>query len=125
VEDIQMKISMIWIALLLLFAAPTRGQTGSLPMMSSVDPLSGRPGDVMTARGDHLGADTVAALYLTDGTIDIKVEIVEQTTTLLKFKIPRAVKPGRLALMVLTSGKEGRLIEEPVKITIEPETTAR
>jgi hypothetical protein len=34
-------------------------------------------------------------------------------------KVPTAAKPGRLALMVLTKGKEPKLIEQPVKVTIE------
>jgi hypothetical protein len=29
------------------------------------------------------------------------------------------VRPGRLALMVLTRGREPKLIEQPVKVTIE------
>ncbi len=117
-----MRISVLWITLLLICAVPAWGQSNSLPIMSSVEPASGRPGDIMVARGANLGPENVTALYLTDGTIDIKVEMIEQTAVTVKFKIPAAVRPGRLALMVLTSGKEGRLIEEPVKITIEPET---
>ena len=94
-------------------------------MMSSVDPGSGKVGDVLVIKGVNLGPQSVAALYLTDGTTDVKVPILEQTATSIRFKIPPEAKPGRLALMVLTGGKEPRLIEEPVKITVEPETTAR
>jgi uncharacterized membrane protein len=65
----------------------------------------------------------VAALYLTDGKNDIKVPIIEQTATSIKFRIPPEAQPGRFALMVLTKGKEAKFIEEPVKITIELETT--
>lgn len=119
-----MRISAVWMALLLL-ALGAFGQNVAFPLVTSVDPQSARPGDVVTAHGSRLGTDTVAAVFLTDGTTDVKVEIVEQSAAALKFKIPRAVKPGRLALMVLTAGQEGRYIEEPVKITIEPDTTAR
>jgi len=66
----------------------------------------------------------VAGLYLTDGKVDIKVPIIEQTATSIKFRIPSEAKPGRLALMVLTKDKPPRLIEEPVKITVESETTS-
>lgn len=121
-EGIQMRISMIWIALLLLCAVPARGQNGGFPMMSSVEPAAVKGGDLATARGVRLGTDAVAALFLTDGAIDVKVEIVEQTATTLKFRIPRSLKPGRFALMVQTPGQDGRYIEEPVKITVEPET---
>jgi hypothetical protein len=94
-------------------------------MMSSVDPGSGRVGDVLVIQGVNLGPESVAALYLTDDKGDVKVTIIQQTASSIRFKIPPEAKPGRFALMVLTSGKEPRLIEEPVKITVEPETTSR
>jgi hypothetical protein len=120
-----MRNSGIWMAVLLLaLASPPRGATpGQLPMMSSIEPASGKIGDVITVRGSYLGKDTVAALYLTDGTIDTKVTIVQQSADAIQFKIPAGVKPGRLALMVLTSGTDPKLIEEPVKITVESDTT--
>ena len=62
-------------------------------------------------------------MYLTDGKSDTKMEILEQTDTLVKFRIPPGTKPGRFAVMVLTNAKDARLIEEPVKITVEPDTT--
>lgn len=122
-----MRISFFGISIfLLLFSSIANGgPAGELPMIGSVDPASGKAGDLLTARGTHLGRDRVAALFLTDGTNDFKVAIVEQTSDTIKFKIPENAKPGRLALMVLTPGPDARLIEEPVKITIEPDTTAR
>ena len=92
--------------------------------MSSVEPASGKVGDVLVAQGTNLDRDTVAALYLTDGTTDIKVAIIEHSATSIQFRIPPEAKPGRFALMVLTKGKDPKLIEEPVKITVEPETTS-
>ena len=61
----------------------------------------------------------VAALYLTDGKNDIKVTIIEETANTILFKVPAKVETGRLALMVLTTGQNPKLIEEPVKVTIE------
>lgn len=92
-------------------------------MMSSVAPDSGRAGDVLVIQGANLGADRVAALYLTDGKTDCKVVITEQTATSIRFRIPPDVKPGRLALMVLTREATPKLIQEPVKITVEPVNT--
>jgi len=91
----------------------------AMPRLASADPPSGKVGDVIVVTGENLTKDSVAKLYLTDGTTDIQVEISEQTSTSLKFKIPAKAKPGRLALMVLTTGKEPKLIEQPVKVTIE------
>jgi len=61
----------------------------------------------------------VAKVYLTDQKKDMVVEVTEQTATSLKFKIPATAAPGRFALMLLTSGKEPKLIEQPVKLTVE------
>ncbi len=118
-----MRISLIWIGVILLTLAFARTvQSGPLPMISSVEPQSGKAGDVIVARGSNLGRESVAAIYLTDGTSDTKAVLVEQSATEMKFKIPAGLKPGRLALMVLTAGSDAKLIEEPVKIMIEPET---
>ena len=102
-----------------LAAAAVLAAQTTLPQMQSVDPASAKAGDVVTVTGENLDQSIVAALYLTNGKDDFKTEITEQTSTSIKFKIPSAVKTGRLALMVLTKGKEPRLIEEPVKVLIE------
>ena len=45
--------------------------------------------------------------------------MTEQTATSIKFKIPAKAPAGRFALMLLTTGKEPKLIEQPVKLTVE------
>lgn len=115
-----MRIYPWLLAFLLALAFPGLLESQStMPQMQSVEPVSVQTGDMVTATGIHLDKDSVAALYLTDGKVDTKVEITEQTATTIKFKIPSAAKAGRLALMVLTKGKEPKLIEEPVKVVIE------
>jgi hypothetical protein len=119
-----MRKSAILIPLLLGFALPgvPASQSG-MPSMRSVEPAFGKAGDVLAIQGENLGTDRVAGLYMTDGTTDIKTTIIEQTANLIRFRIPPEAKPGRLALMVLTRDDPPRLIEEPVKITVEPDTT--
>jgi hypothetical protein len=120
-----MRISALSIPLLIAFALPAGLQTQSaMPMMTSVEPASGKAGDVLNVQGTNLGQDHVAALFLTAGEADIKAQIIEQTDTSIKFRIPPEAKAGRFALMVLTKGKDPRLLEEPVKITVEPMTTS-
>jgi len=117
-----MRISLLSIALLLAVTAPAFPQDQApAPLMNTVDPASARVGDVLTAQGAGLGQNEVTALYLTNGQLDTKVMIIEQTSTSIKFRIPPNAKAGRFALMVLTAGKNGKLIEEPVKVTVEPE----
>ena len=124
IGGIQMRIYLTAIPLLLALAQPgsLRSQVG-VPMMRSVEPDSGKVGEILEIQGENLGQDRVTALYLTDENTDIKVLILDQTATSIRFRIPPGAKPGRLALMVLTNDKPPRLIEEPVKITVEPETT--
>ncbi len=119
-----MGISAISIPLLVALALPASAQSDSvMPTMRTVEPGSGRVGDVLVVEGTNLGQDSVAALYLTDGKADVKVTIVEQAATSIRFKIPPEAKPGRMALMVLTKGPKPTFIEEPVKVTVEPGVT--
>lgn len=90
----------------------------SMPRMTSVEPGSGKSGDVIVVAGENLTKESVAKVYLTDGKNDIEVQVTEQTANSLKFKIPVKAK-GRMALMIETSGKDAKQIEQPVKLTVE------
>ena len=59
--------------------------------MSTAEPGNGKVGDVITVAGENLQKDSVAKVYLTDGKNDTEVQIVEQTATAIKFKIPAKV----------------------------------
>jgi len=92
----------------------------AMPRMTSVDPMNGKKGDVIVVTGENLQKDFVAKVYLTDGKNDVPVEVVEQTATSIKFKIPvKAAAGERLTLMVLTTGKDAKYIEQPVKLLID------
>jgi len=113
-----MKLSSI---MLLFAAALGLYAQEAMPRMSSVDPQSGKAGDVIVVAGENLDKASVDKVYLTDSKNeknDVVCQIVEQSATEIKFKIP-AKASGRMALMILTVGKEPKLIEQPVKVTIE------
>ena len=38
----------------------------------------------------------------------------------IRFRIPEGAKVGRFSLMVLTAGETQTLIEQPIKVTVEP-----
>jgi nitrous oxidase accessory protein NosD len=117
--DIEMKLSFV-VALLVAAGLATYAQT-AMPRMTSCDPQNGKKGDVIAVTGENLEKEQVAKLFLTDGKNDIPVVITEQSTTTIKFKIPEKAT-GRMALMVLTAGKETKdqkYIEQPVKVTID------
>ena len=112
-----MRLSLLLIGLLLgsLLALSQE----ALPQMTSVDPDSAKAGSVVTAVGANLTKERVTKVYLTDGTKDYPMQITEQADKTLKFKVPDDMKSGRWALMILTGGREPRLVEQPVKLTIE------
>jgi hypothetical protein len=115
--DIQMKIS--FIAMLLLGASFAAYSQEGMPRMYTLEPASAQRGDVITITGDYLDAGCVAKLFLTDGTNDTQAEVVSQTKTTLKFKIPAKIGAGRLAVMILTTGPKPEFIEQPVKVLIQ------
>ena len=85
--------------------------------ITTVDPLSAKAGDTVSAKGEGIDKAAVDTLYLTDGTNDFKCEMIEQTATGIRFKVPASMKAGRWALMVHTT--KNQLIEQPVKLTVE------
>ena len=111
-----MKLSSV--LLLLMAATLVLFAQEAMPRMSSVDPTNGKTGDVIAVTGENLDKATVGKVYLTDGKNDFECAISDQTATSIKITIP-AKASGRLALMILTTGKEPKLIEQPVKLTIE------
>ena len=115
--DIQMKMSLI--ATLLLAAGFAAYAQEGMPRMYTADPASARRGDVITVTGDYLDQGCVVKVFLTDGKNDTQVEVTEQTKTTIKFKIPAKIEAGRLAVMILTPGKDAKYIEQPVKVTIQ------
>ena len=110
-----MKMSFVLPLLLVSFAAWAQE---AMTRMSTIEPGSGKKGDVVVVTGENLDKSNVAKVYLTNGKDDLECVITEQTATEVKFKIPDKAT-GRMALMILTGGKEPKLIEQPVKVSIE------
>ncbi len=111
-----------WIPLLLVVVAapPLLFAQEPIPRFTSVDPMNGKVGTEILVTGENIGKGLIAKLYFTDGKNDIETAILEQTETTLKCKIPPGVKPGiRYRLMLLTKGKEPKLIEQPVRVEID------
>ena len=106
-------VPLLFAATLVLFGQET------MPRMSSVDPTSGKAGDVIAVAGENLDKANVDKVYLyADDQKPVLCEITGQTATEIKLKIP-AKASGRMALMILTSGKEPKEIVQPVKVNIE------
>ncbi len=119
-----MRLYALSIPLLFALAPPAAFQFGAgTPTVITVQPDSCKVGDEVEAQGSYLGRETVAALYLTNGKGNLKVAIIQQSATAIRFRIPFAAEPGRYTLLVLVTGRERNLVQEPVQILIEPATT--
>jgi hypothetical protein len=90
----------------------------AMPRMTSVEPFSGKVGDVVTISGENLDKANVDKVFLVDDKNDLPCEVTEQTATAIKVKIP-AKATGRMAFMIRTGGKEPKEIVQPVKVTVE------
>ena len=107
------------LVLSLLFLAGATLLPAQVPLMNRVQPDSGQIGSVLKIQGVYLGKAKVDEVYLTDHTFDMKVKVLDQTEDSIEFRIPPSVKPGRLQLLVKTTGREPVLLEQPVYITVE------
>ncbi len=117
----QMKHVLSAMLFLFVLTAPGVSADGKLPKFTTVTPDSGKADTIFVATGENVGKSFVSGLYLTAGSDDIKVEILEQKDDSIQFKVSVKTKAGRYALMVLSAdGKQ--FIEQPVRIEIEAPT---
>lgn len=93
--------------------------TAQTPVMHQVIPDSGKIGSVLTVQGAFLDKTKVDEVYLSDHTFDMKVKVLNQTDHSIEFRIPPFAKPGRLQLVVKTTGNDPEILEQPVYVTIE------
>jgi hypothetical protein len=89
------------------------------PQAESLEPRIGKAGSVLNVKGKALGKATVDEVYLTDHRFDMKVKVLEQSDTSQTFRVPPFVKPGRLQLLLLTSGKNPVFLEQPFYVQID------
>jgi len=110
------KLCALFVCLLSLLAL--LGAQG-MARMNSVEPSSVKAGAEATVNGENLDKNTVTEIYITDGSSDIKLQIVQQSAASIKFRVPAGTKAGRFSMMLLTTGADPKLIEQPVKLNVE------
>jgi hypothetical protein len=120
-REAMVKHDLIFLATPLCF-----GLAGSLtaqaPQMNTVQPDAGTAGAVLRAHGVYLGKAKVDEVYLSDHTFDMKVKVLDQKDDVIEFRIPPFAKPGRLQMVVKTTGKQPLILEQPVYITVDEPT---
>ncbi len=116
-----MKSSLILIMVILaglfLIPAPATPMDG-VPTMRAATPDAVVPGAVMKIEGEYLDRQHVEKVFLTDGKTDYELTVTSQKAEMVQVKVPQDVKPGKFFLMVLTTGSDGMLIEQPVKVKV-------
>jgi len=110
-----MRLTIV-LSLLVMLAGSLAAQ---VPHMATVQPGNGGVGSVLRIHGVFLDKAKVDEVYLTDHTFDMKVKVLDQQADTIEFRIPPSVKPGRLQLLVKTTGKQPLLLEQPVFITVD------
>ncbi len=107
----------IWWMVLLLISAGGLAAFQSLPKCSAVDPDTAKTGDTVSITCQNADKANVSDLYLTDGTDDTKVAIMERTEDKIKFQVPK-MKAGRYHVAFLNANKSS-MIEQPVVLTVQ------
>lgn len=87
-------------------------------LIASVNPMDVKPGDEVVATGTNMGKKFILDLYLTNGKDDIRTEMLAQSDTEIKFKVPAGIN-GRYRLMIMTNAVEPKFVEQPVRINVE------
>ena len=97
------------------------------PQVNTMAPRTAKPGDTIVLTGVALGPNKVDEVFLTDHKFDMKVKVLEQTDTVIKFRIPPFAKPGRMQLLLLTRAakedEDPQLLEQPCYLMIEENST--
>ena len=104
--------------LIALALSPALVSFAGFPRVTTVEPDTGKVGDIVTAKGENLDKSSVSEVYLTDGSHDMKVQIAQQTAAEVTFKVPSNLKAGQYHILVLTADKKS-LVEQPVIFTVE------
>lgn len=97
--------------------APT--PVDAAPQMESISAKTAKPGDIVSVAGVGLSSHKVDQVFLTDHKFDMRVKVLEQSDQSIKFRVPPFAKPGRVQLLVQTTGDNPKLLEQPFYIVIE------
>ncbi len=85
------------------------------PLVTGVDPSSGKVNDTVTVAGENLGKSTVSAVFLSDDKTDYKATLVEQDEEKIVMRVPH-VRPGRYNISVQTGNA---IYIQPVRFTVQ------
>lgn len=120
------RIHRIFLVLVALLAAIPLAQiagaalgSGNVTVLQGVMPTQARPGDIVTVTGFALGPDRLKEIYLTDGVVDYRVEMLEQNNVAVRLQVPAKIPAGqwRFAIVVVSRPE---MLEQPVLLKVLP-----
>ena len=115
---LRVRISSIILAAAICPALLARDPAPS-PVMKAISPGSAKANEIVTITGDNLGKELVNELYLSDRTAKTKVNIVSETNSELKFKVPSGLKSGKYWIVVLVNQEEPTEMEQAVQLVVK------
>lgn len=89
-----------------------------VPIMRRAEPPIVKAGAVVTVFGQALDKARVSDVMLTTASKQIPVDVIEQTESFIKFRVPADVEPGKYNPAVLMV-KEPMVLVQPVILTVE------
>jgi hypothetical protein len=94
-------------------------RTGDFTVLQAVTPTEARPGDVVTLTGLALDAGHLKEVYLTNGELDYRLEILEQNTVAVRLRVPANIPVGQMRFAIVIATRP-ELLEQPVFLKILP-----
>ena len=120
------RIHRVFLVLVALLAAIPFAQfagaalSGSnVTVLQGVTPTEARPGDVVTVTGVAVDAGHVMEIYLTDGELDYRMEILEQNNVAVRLRVPAKIPAGQMRFAIVVVSRP-ELLEQPVWLKILP-----
>ncbi|MEP7367006.1 MAG: hypothetical protein ABI972_27420 [Acidobacteriota bacterium] len=94
----------------------------TVPLMHRAEPAIVKAGEAVTVYGQALDRSKVSDVMLTTEGKQIPVEVLEQTESFIRFRVPANVEPGRYYPAVLMV-KEAMVLVQPVILTVQSRQT--
>ena len=120
------RIHRILLALVVLLAAILLAQfagaalrNSDVTVLQGVMPTVALPGDVVIVTGFALGPDRLKEIYLTNGEVDYRVEVVEQNDLAVRLRVPAKIPAGQMRFAIVVVSRP-ELLEQPVLLKILP-----
>ena len=123
------KATFLWVVAVAVFVAVAvpvlfaANSDDAVPLMRRAEPAIVKAGEAVTVYGQALDRSKVADVMLTTEGLQIEVEVLEQTESFIRFRVPAEVNTGRYYPAVLMV-KESMVLVQPLFITVQSREAA-